>query len=105
MNGFRITLKDGAFVDTDTDGRIVRDYDPTSSRDYRCEPRDAWKIVGITKRFHSRDVATLSDCAHDASYIGQGWIHDIDHGTRREWCSPKHRRATRVTYITDAGKR
>ena len=97
MRGFRITLKSG-YVETDDQGRIVHDY--SAGRNYRCEPHDEWRIVGIATRHHSIRVSTLDDCAADPRLIGQGWIHDLDHGTRRMWAMPTSRRAVRVERLT-----
>ena len=96
MKGYRITLKIG-HVDTDDAGRIVHDY--SAGRNYRCEPRDDWRILGIATRHHSRMFSTLAACAADPARIGQGWIHDSDHGTHRLWGMPLSNRAVKVEQI------
>lgn len=95
MNGFRIALKAG-HVDTDARGRIVHDY--SAGRNYRCAPHDSWRIVGIATRHLSRALVSLAEAADGAS-IGQGWVHDLDHGTHRTWCMPRSNRAVKVRRI------
>lgn len=97
-HGYRLTLKQGAYVITDDSKRIVRDVD--TARDYRRVPSDTWYIIGIGRRHHSRELISLAS-ASDGADIGQGWIHDIDHGTHRMWCMPKHRRVTKVERVTN----
>lgn len=97
-NGYRLTLKHGAYVITDDSKRIVRLID--TSRDYRRMPSDTWYIVGIGRRHNSRDLVSLSAAA-DGADIGQGWVHDIDHGTHRMWTMPKHQRVMKVERIAN----
>ena len=92
MTGYRLTLKSGAYVVTRADGSIRYD----SERHYLREATPDWRIIGIGSRFNSRQLATLAECADTPTRIGQGWVHDYDHGARRVWCMPKHRRVVRV---------
>lgn len=91
--GYHITLKDG-YVDTDLQGRITADH--SSGRQYNCAPHDGWRITGISTRLDSRRLVSLEDAANGA-VIGQGWVHDFDHGTHRR--TPSSRRAVRVVNI------
>lgn len=79
----------GAYVLAE-DGTIL--YDQV--RHYRSYSGQ-WRIIGISKRHHSHDMVSLEDAANGAN-IGQGWVHDLDHGTHRMWAMPKDRRATSV---------
>jgi hypothetical protein len=97
MAHYRITLKAG-FVETDAHGHIMRDYDPTSGRDYRRAPDGSWMILGFATRHHAQTIIGLEEAANGAD-IGQGWVHDWDHGTHRMWGMPKHRRAVKVERI------
>ncbi len=87
---YGIHLKSG-YVDTDSRGRITYD----SRRNYSCEPHDGWLILGISTRHNSNCIVSLERAANGES-IGQGWIHDLDHGTHRIWGMPKTDRAVRV---------
>ena len=92
---YRITCKLG-YVITDDNGNIAEDH---VGRDYVRTPDESWRIVGISRRHHSRDLISLATAANGAD-IGQGWIHDIDHGTRRMWGMPTYRRAVKVERIS-----
>jgi hypothetical protein len=93
---YRITCKSG-YVITDDEGRIMEDH---VGRHYVCAPHDGWRIIGFTRRHHSAQIIGLTAAAHGAD-IGQGWVHDIDHGTRRMWAMPKDRRAVKVEAIAE----
>lgn len=43
-----------------------------------------WQIVGLAKRWNARMSITLTDAASGVDF-GHGYVHDIDHGTRRIW--------------------
>lgn len=92
--GYRIDCKQG-YVLTDEHGNITRDC---VGRDYRRTPDPSWRIAGIATRFNARWLVSLAAAA-DGANIGQGWIHDVDHGTARMWANPSYRRAVRVTRI------
>lgn len=89
---YRITCVSG-YVLTDDDGNIAEDH---VGRDYVRTPDPSWRIVGFTRRHHSHRIITLAQAAAGTD-IGQGWVHDVDHGTRRMWGHPSYRRAVRVT--------
>lgn len=96
-SGYRLTLKHG-YVIVDDSKRIARDVN--TGRDYRCIPSDNWYIVGIGTRANARDLVLLAAAA-DGANIGQGWVHDVDHGTRRMWVMPRHRRVVKVERISN----
>lgn len=92
MVGYRITLKSGDYFDTDAAGNIAYD----SGRNYRRDPANGfWQIVGFSTRHNSQYLISLPDAAAGDN-IGQGWVHDLDHGTRRMWSHPPGQRAVRV---------
>jgi len=72
------------------DGGILYDSD----RNYYSDGI-GWKILGIATRHNSSYIIPLEEAANGAN-IGQGWIHDLDHGTHRMWGSPSYRRAVKV---------
>src|SRR5689334_20201957 len=43
-----------------------------------------WTILGATTRHLARRIVPLADIARDG-VPGQGWLHDLDHGTHRLW--------------------
>jgi hypothetical protein len=94
MQGYRIVLKDGSAIVTDPDGNIALD----GTRNYRREPTADWRIVGIGTRHMSTRLVSL-DAAADGEPIGQGWVHDLDHGAHRMWAMPRTHRAIRVERI------
>lgn len=91
---YRIDCKLGHVI-TDDAGRIAEDH---VGRSYVCEPHEGWMIVGFTTRLNAHHVITLAQAAEGAD-IGQGWVHDLDHGTHRMWGHPSYRRAVKVTRI------
>ena len=93
-HGYRIICK-GGYVLTDAEGNIAEDH---LGRDYVCEPAPDWRIVGFSTRFNAYRLISLAQAA-DGEPLGQGWVHDVDHGTRRLWGMPKDRRAVRVERI------
>lgn len=90
---YRITLKVG-YVLTDDHGNIAEDH--SAGRSYVRTPDPSWRILGFTTRAHAHRLITLAEAA-DGANIGQGWIHDFDHGARRMWAMPRSNRAVRVT--------
>ena len=88
---YLIRLKNGSMIETDVAGRIV--YDGT--RGMRFAPSDSWRIVGFSTRHNAYRIVTLAEAAAGEP-IGQGWVHDVDHGTRRMWAMPRYHRAVRV---------
>ena len=96
MHTYTIHCKAG-YATTDEAGNLLEDH---VGRHYVRSNIDVaagtWRILGIGKRAHSAHLVSLADAANGAD-IGQGWIHDLDHGSHRMWCNPSSRRATRVT--------
>lgn len=58
-----------------------------------------WVILGFGKRYHSRHIISLEDTLKGAD-TGQGWVHDLDHGTHRIWASPTNRRLESLTLVS-----
>jgi hypothetical protein len=92
---YRIHLKDFSYIDTDSDGNIVYD----SSRNYRRTGTPDWRILGVTTRHNSRHIIPLKESV--TGNIGQGWIHDMDHGTHRMWSRPSGKRAVHIETLTE----
>ena len=84
---------DGGYYVLAANGTILFD----SSRNYRSDS-EQWRVIGIGKRHHSRDLISLSEAADGADF-GQGWVHDLDHGTHRIWGMPHSRRARQVVRL------
>ncbi len=91
---YRIRLRDMSHYDVDADGNILHD----AFRHLHFAPDGQWRILGFTTRHNAHHIITLAE-ASDGKSIGQGWIHDLDHGTHRMWASPKYHRAESVTRI------
>lgn len=91
-----MTLKNGSAFDLGLDGSVI--YDGDRHMTFERPNGHEWRIVGFSRRHHSRQIISLEDAANGAD-LGQGWVHDIDHGTRRMWGMPRNRRAVRVERI------
>ncbi len=87
---YLMTLKGGAQWTLADNGRI--EWDGTRKQGAFS---DDWRIIGFTRRHHSARIISLAAAAGGED-IGQGWVHDIDHGTHRMWCMPKSQRAVKV---------
>jgi len=87
---FDIRLKSGARFLVAENGRILYDGDRNMG-----PFSEEWRIIGFTTRHNARRLITLQEAA-DGMPIGQGWVHDLDHGTHRMWAMPLYRRAVRV---------
>jgi hypothetical protein len=89
---YRLICKRGYF-DLAANGEILYD----SERNYRRPGNDGheWKVIGFGTRHNSNQIITLEAAANGAD-IGQGWVHDRDHGTHRMWGMPTYRRAVKV---------
>lgn len=93
--GYKIVCKSG-YVLTDDTGQIRVD---AVGRFYRSpQPGPHWRILGLTTRHNAHQIIGLAEAAN-GTWIGQGWIHDMDHGTHRMWSMPRGRRAVRVERI------
>lgn len=87
---YRMTTKGHDYYLLDQDGGILRD----GSRGMEFSGEN-WKIIGLTTRFNSSHIITLQEAINGVN-IGQGWVHDLDHGTHRMWGSPSTRRAIKI---------
>src|SRR5687767_13366987 len=85
-----MTLKNGSRWRLAADGGVLYDGERHMSFD-----GEHWRIIGFTRRHLGGPLITL-DAAVNGADLGQGWIHDLDHGTRRMWGMPKHHRVVRV---------
>ncbi len=90
----RMTLKDGTRYDLDDNGNVLARSDGPQGWDYSGK----WRILGFTTRHHSRHIITLADALAGAD-VGQGWIHDLDHGSHRMWGSPTGRRLASLAKV------
>lgn len=88
---YEMTLKDGSIWILDAEGNILRD----GTRGMTFAPDGSWRILGFTTRHNGRAIISLRDAANGAD-LGQGWVHDCDHGTRRMWGMPRSRRAVSI---------
>jgi hypothetical protein len=86
-----IRLKGGAHFKTDMSGNVLYD----GIRNIRFSPDGGWKILGFSTRHNATQIIPIADASRGVS-IGQGWVHDLDHGTHRMWGHPKNRRAVSV---------
>jgi hypothetical protein len=55
-----------------------------------------WTILGASKRYHSRLVASLATIAAEG-IPGHGVIHDYDHGYYRVWGNERMRSLVKVS--------
>lgn len=92
---YLLRLKNGSMWELDEQGRVCYD----GSRGMRFSPHDSWRILGFSTRHNANRIISLAEAAAGAS-IGQGWVHDLDHGTHRMWGSPSWRRAAKVEILT-----
>ena len=88
---YEMRLKDGSTWIISAEGDVLHD----GSRNMDFNADGMWKILGFTKRIHSHKIISLAEAA-DGADLGQGWVHDLDHGTHRIWCQPSNRRVVSV---------
>ena len=84
-----ILARDGAIIRHGSNGQDRPDYD-----------MHKWHVLGFGTRANSRRIVTLDEAA-DGAETGQGWVHDLDHGTHRMWGSPSDRRLASITRIEE----
>lgn len=89
-----LTLKNGEQYTLADNGAVIDRTDGPRGWDYSGQ----WLILGFTKRHHSARMVSLAAAAAGAD-IGQGWVHDLDHGHRRMWAMPTDRRAKAVRHV------
>lgn len=80
---YELTLKDGTRYTLAESGAVLDRSDGPRGWNYSGK----WIILGFSKRAHSRRVISLQS-AMGGEDVGQGWVHDLDHGTHRMWGSP-----------------
>ena len=90
-------LKDHSVWYLRDDGAVV--YDGTRGMRFG-EGTDTWRILGFSTRHHARRVITLPEAA-DGAELGQGWVHDLDHGTHRLWGMPVTKRVVKVWRVAE----
>lgn len=87
---YTMVLKSGAVWKLGDDGRVLYDGDrnmgPFSEK---------WRVIGFSTRHNAHRVISLQEAA-EGEPIGQGWVHDMDHGTHRLWGHPSDRRAVSI---------
>ena len=88
---FRMTLKDRTTYTLARDGAVLARSDGPNGWQYA----HGWHIVGFGTRMQSQSLVTLSEAA-DGADTGQGWVHDLDHGTYRMWSMPSGHRLARI---------
>lgn len=86
-----LTLKDGTIYETDAAGAVLARSDGPKGFDYSGK----WIVLGASTRFNAHHIVTLAEIVNGADF-GQGWIHDLDHGTHRVWGNPSSRRLKSV---------
>ena len=86
-----MTLKSGAIWQLGDDGRVLHDGDRNMG-----PFSEQWRVIGFSTRFNAHRVISLQEAA-DGEPIGQGWVHDLDHGFHRVWGHPSNRRAVSIT--------
>ena len=91
---YEMRLKDGSTWTISSNCDILHD----GSRHMDFAGLGTWKILGFTKRAHSHRIISLGEAANGAD-LGQGWVHDLDHGTHRIWCQPSNRRVVSVCRV------
>lgn len=90
-SAYGMRLKDFSVWYLDSNGGVL--YDGSRAMSWEA-PHTTWRILGFSKRFHSHTVIKLANSIGED--LGQGWIHDFDHGTHRVWGSPRARKIDAV---------
>jgi citrate lyase beta subunit len=78
--GYTILTTGGHTYWTDDDGYVIARTNGPRGWSYG----KAWQILGATTRRNAHYIIPLKDIVDGADF-GQGWVQDIDHGTRRMW--------------------
>jgi hypothetical protein len=90
-----LTLRSGAKYELDSDGAVLYRTDgPDRSWNYGGR----WRILGLAAQWDHGYTVSLAAAAAGVPF-GEGYVHDIDHGTRRVWGHPDDRRAASVRDI------
>jgi hypothetical protein len=90
----KMTLKNGAVYTLTDEGAVTDRSDGPRDWDYSGK----WIITGFSTRFNSRAIIPLESVLRGAP-VGHGFIHDLDHGTRRMWANPTGRRLARLERV------
>jgi hypothetical protein len=83
---YRMTTTRGTIYVLAENGAVLSRSNGPKGWDYSGK----WVILGATTRFNARAIIGLSEIAENG-IPGQGWIHDLDHGTHRSWGSERMR--------------
>jgi hypothetical protein len=81
-----LTTTRGTLYVLSADGSVIDRSDGPRGWNYGGK----WRIVGLSKRYHSARVWSLTESLI-FGVPGWGVIHDIDHGTRRTWMGERAR--------------
>lgn len=92
---YRMTTKGRDTYILARDGAVLSRTDGPGGWDYAHR----WHIVGFGTRANSGTLIGLTDAAEGAN-VGQGWIHDLDHGTHGMWGSPRLDKLASITRIS-----
>ena len=84
---YKLTLRDGTRYVLAEGGEVLARSNGPRGWNYSGE----WIVLGFTTRHNAHRIISLADALAGAN-IGQGWVHDLDHGTHRMWGSPTGRR-------------
>lgn len=78
---YRMSTNRGNYYTLDDDGYVVARSNGPKGWDYKR----GWRIVGLSKRHHSRHIIPLDIVAVRGADFGHGIVHDWDHGYFRTW--------------------
>jgi hypothetical protein len=92
---FRLTTKGRDIYILARDGAVLSRTNGPSGWDYA----HGWHIIGFGTRANSRHLVSLDEAA-DGVDTGQGWVHDLDHGTRRMWAGGGEPSSERLASLT-----
>lgn len=82
--------KHGTRYELAENGAVLARSDGPAGWDYSGR----WIITGFTTRHNAHHLVTLAAAA-DGAEVGQGWVHDLDHGTHRMWGGDRLARISR----------
>lgn len=87
-----LTTTRGARYELDAHGAVLARSDGPAGWEYSGR----WVILGAATRHNAHAIVSVADIARDG-IPGQGWIHDLDHGTHRVWGNERMRSLRKVT--------
>ncbi len=91
MTGYTMTTTRGNTYTLDQDGKVTARSNGPKGWQYSGQ----WIILGAATRHHANRWATLEQIIQTGNIPGQGWIHDLDHGTHRVWGMERMKQLTR----------